>query len=249
MKIAVISDIHGNIEALQSVLLNIRNEKCEKIFCLGDLAMAGPQPVETIEKIQDLIEKGNFYSIQGNTDEMICSFDAAQVEDLKKNNPVMGNALEDDKNIIPQKLKEFLCKLPPFLEIEQDGVKMLFVHGSPRKNNENIYPDLPLEKVEEMISGTKVDVVFAGHTHIPCGYQTNTNQTVVNTGSIGRPFTERPEACYVIIETNENGTFTIKHNFVKYNKEKAAEILSKRKFQGAEKLAKMLLEPTERYPR
>ena len=53
MKIAIISDIHGNMQALDAVLENIKKENCEKIFCLGDLAMAGPQPNETINKIKD----------------------------------------------------------------------------------------------------------------------------------------------------------------------------------------------------
>ena len=56
MKIAVISDIHGNLEALKSVLENIEEENCDKIFCLGDLAMAGPQPCETIEFIKSFKE-------------------------------------------------------------------------------------------------------------------------------------------------------------------------------------------------
>lgn len=249
MKIAIVSDIHGNLEALNAVLQNADLEKCEMIFCLGDIAMAGPQPIETIEKIKNLIDKNLLISIQGNTDEMICAFDKNQVADLKKSNPVMGNALEDDKKLIPDEFKTFLCSLPQTKELLIDGVEICLAHGSPRKNNENIFPDLPLEKVEEMIATTKADVIFVGHTHIPCGYQTNTNQTVVNTGSVGRPFTERPDACYAILETTPERTFTVKHNFVKYNKEKSAKLLEKRTFEGADKLAKMLMQPTERYPR
>ena len=70
MKIAVISDIHGNMQALNAVLDNIKTEKCDKIFCLGDLAMAGPEPSKTIEKTQKLIESTDFTCIQGNTDEV-----------------------------------------------------------------------------------------------------------------------------------------------------------------------------------
>ena len=51
MKIAVISDIHANLEALRTVLKDIEEQKCDRIFCLGDLAMAGPQPVETVDFI------------------------------------------------------------------------------------------------------------------------------------------------------------------------------------------------------
>ena len=75
MKIAIISDIHGNMQALEAVLKNIEAEKCEKIFCLGDLAMAGPEPAKTIEKIQELQKTKDFTIIQGNTDEMIANCD------------------------------------------------------------------------------------------------------------------------------------------------------------------------------
>ena len=55
MKIAVISDIHGNMQALEAVLESIKQENCEKIFCLGDLAMAGPEPSKMIDKIRVLL--------------------------------------------------------------------------------------------------------------------------------------------------------------------------------------------------
>ena len=70
MKVAVISDIHGNYQALESVLEDIEKEKCEKILCLGDLAMAGPQPDVVVSYIMDYtFDKWEI--IQGNTDKMI----------------------------------------------------------------------------------------------------------------------------------------------------------------------------------
>ena len=96
MKIAVISDIHGNLQALNAVLENIKKENCSKIFCLGDLAMAGPQPSETIKKIQELQKTTDFTLIQGNTDEMIANCDNQILHMLEENNPVMAHALESD---------------------------------------------------------------------------------------------------------------------------------------------------------
>ena len=57
MKIAVISDIHGNQEALDAVLEDIKEQNCEKIFCLGDYAMAGPEPVETINRFMEMSKR------------------------------------------------------------------------------------------------------------------------------------------------------------------------------------------------
>lgn len=244
-KIAIISDIHGNIQALEVVLDDIKNEQCNKIFCLGDLAMAGPEPAKAIEIIKELYDEGKLELIQGNTDEMIANYSEFG-DKVKAAFPIMGNALEDDVKLIPEPLKEFLKNLPKQKELEVEGVKVLLVHGSPRKNDENIFPDMPVEKIEEMIAGTKADIIFCGHTHIPCGYQTNTKQTVVNDGSVGRPFTENPQACYAIA-TFDKGGIQVKHKFLDYDKQKASEILSKRNFEGAEKLAQILIRPENRH--
>ena len=157
----------------------------------------------------------------------------------------MANAYLADIELLSDEEKLFLAKLPVNKEIELFGVKILLVHGSPRKNNENIFPNLKIKEVEEMIKGTNADIIFCGHTHMPCGYQTNTNQTVVNVGSVGRPFSESPESCYCVMEIDENThSFQVKHKFVPYNVEKASGEIKERNFEGADKLAKMLLKAT-----
>lgn len=244
MKVAIISDIHGNMQALDAVFENIKQENCDEIYCLGDLAMAGPEPSKTIEKIRGL---PNLTLIQGNTDEMIAGCNNQVLHLLEQNNPVMAKALESDVLTVTEEQKDFLRNLPKQKEVMIDGVKILLVHGSPRRNNENIFPDLKVEEVEEMIEGTNADLIFCGHTHVPCGYQTNTKQTVVNVGSVGRPFSEEPKSCYVILEVNE-GSFSVKHNFVDYDVETASNLLLQRGFDGAEKLAAMLISATSRYP-
>lgn len=249
MKIAVISDIHGNMQALEAVLDSINKEDCEKIFCLGDLAMAGPQPNETINKIKELINIGNFELIQGNTDEYLSKNSDEMYNIINKANPIMASAYNADREVISNENLEFLKSLPAQKTIEINGVKILLTHGSPRANNENIFPELPIEKIEEMLIGVDADLIFCGHTHQPCGYQTNTKQTVVNVGSVGRPLNEHPRACYLLLEIVENtGEFYVEHKLIRYDKEKAAELLKQRNFEGAEKLASMLLSASERYP-
>ncbi|MBQ3642122.1 metallophosphoesterase family protein [bacterium] len=249
MKIAIISDIHGNMEALNSVLNDIENEKCDKIFCLGDLAMAGPEPIIAIDKIKELMKSPDFEIIQGNTDEMLSAFSFDTFNKILEANEVMGNAYLADSQLLNDDYKKFLGSLNKIKEMEILGIKILLVHGSPRKNNENIYPDLKLEEVEEMIKDTNANVIFCGHTHMPCGYQTNTEQTVINVGSVGRPFSENPLSCYAIMEINdETGVYSVKHKLVEYDVIAASEKLRKRGFNGSEKLAQMLIKATSRYP-
>ena len=246
MKIAVISDIHGNLDALEAVMVDIRQNNCDKVFVLGDYAMAGPQPAQVIDWFFKKQFEESFRMIQGNTDLMIADFSEELYNNVKEKAPIMAEALKNDITLINPIQKDFLKNLPIQLEVEEEGVKFLLVHGSPRRNNEDIMPDLPLSKIEEMLENINADVVLCGHTHIPCGFQTESKKTVVNVGSIGRPFTEVPKSCYLVI-TVENGKCLFEHRFVDYNKENASNTLRKREFVGSDKLADMLLNPTVRH--
>lgn len=246
MKIAVISDIHGNLFALDAVLEDIKEQGCEKIFVLGDYAMAGPQPCDTVNWFMKRQFDKNIKMIQGNTDLMIADYNEELYATLKSKAPIMAEALKNDFSLLNVIQKDFLKTLPIQLAIEEEGIKFLLVHGSPRKNNEDILPDTPLDKVEEMLINVDADVVLCGHTHIPCGFQTKSKKTVVNVGSIGRPFTPDPKSCYLKI-TVENGQCVFEHRFVDYDKESASQTLNARAFNGADKLAGMLLEPKVRH--
>lgn len=243
MKVAVLSDIHGNFQALESVMEDVKANNCEQVFCLGDLAMAGPQPRMVIDYVR---KQNNWTVIQGNTDKMIADFSPEILQNVKNNFPVMANALADDIIFIEEDKKDYLRNLPAQKELTLEGVKLLLVHGSPRRNNEDILPDMPLKIIEEMLEGTNADLIFCGHTHVPAGYQTNKKQTVVNVGSVGRPMTEEPKACYVIADFQDGG-FSIEHRFIDYDRQTAADIMSARNFDGADKLAQMILHPVSRH--
>ena len=243
-KIAIISDIHGNMQALETVLNDIKKQKTDMIFCLGDYEMAGPEPDKSLDYF--IKNKKNFCMIQGNTDEYISNFSDEVYENIRKNAPIMANSLKNDVITLTEDQKNFLKSLPKQVEIEEEGLKILLVHGSPRSNSENIFPDLKLEEVEKMIENTDADIILCGHTHIPCGYQTNTKQTVINAGSVGRPFTNEPKACYLLLNIN-NKEFSAEHRMLDYDKNTAAGILKKRNFEGAEKLSKMLINPELRH--
>ena len=247
MKIAVISDIHGNMNALEAVVKDIEEQECEKIFALGDYAMAGPDPASAVDWFVRKSVSDDVVLIQGNTDLMIADYNDELYSTLKSMAPVMAEALKNDVEVLNPIQKDFLKNLPIQKQVEFEGVKILLCHGSPRKNNEDILPDTEMEEVEKMLENVEASVVFCGHTHIPCGFQTTKKQTVVNVGSVGRPFTEdRPDACWLKV-TVQDGKCVFEHRFVKYDKEKAAETLKKRGFEGAEKLAATLLDPKERH--
>lgn len=240
MKIAIISDIHGNMEALEAVLEDIKTQGCDKIYALGDYAMAGPEPSKVVDWFRE--KSSEITMIQGNTDSMIANYTDELYQTLKDKAPVMAEALQSDVKTLNQEQKDFLKNLPAQLQIKN----ILLVHGSPRRNNEDILPDTPMEKLEEIISGVEADIIFCGHTHLPCGFQTPSKKTIVNVGSVGRPFTAEPKTCYLKLTINgEEALF--EHRLVEYNKELASKKLAKRNFVGADKLAGMLLNPTIRH--
>lgn len=246
MKIAIISDIHGNIDALEAVMVDIEEQKCDKVFVLGDYAMAGPNPGAVVDWFFKKQLDKNYIMIQGNTDSMIVNYTDSLYEELRNKAPIMAEALKDDARILNSIQKDFLKNLPAQVETIEEGIKILLVHGSPRRNNEDIMPDISLETLDEILKGVDSDVVLCGHTHLPCGFQTKEKKTVVNVGSVGRPFTENAKPCYLKLTIN-NGKCIFEHRFIDYNNDKAAKTLSKRAFKGAEKLAEMLINPTIRH--
>ena len=147
MKIAVISDIHGNMEAVEAVMNDIEKQGCEKIFVLGDYAMAGPEPEAVVEYFMDKANDSNFVMIQGNTDLMISDYNFDLYDSLKEKAPVMAEALKDDAKQLNAYEKLFLKNLPIQQAVTEEGITFLLVHGSPRKNNEDILSTTPLEEV------------------------------------------------------------------------------------------------------
>ena len=247
MKIAIMSDIHGNIDALNAVIDDIEKEGCEKILILGDLAMAGPEPEETINLLKTLIKEKDITIIQGNTDEMIVKYPDDQSTYML--DTIMIEALKYSQKVISNENKEFLADLPPYKYLQIGKTKILMVHGSPRKNDESILPGQPIESIAPMIKNIDADLIFCGHTHLPAGYQIK-NMTIVNDGSVGRTFTGDPKACYVILDIpdlNKN-EFAIEHRFISYDFKKSFEKLKQLPFKGADKLANALINATFRHP-
>ncbi len=247
MKIAVISDIHGNKLAFDTVLDDIKENNCDKIFCLGDIAMAGYDPNYTIEKCIELQNAmgRNFEIIQGNTDKLIANYSDTCFSNVSKKSSPMAYALRDDMLIIKKENREYLKRLPQnkMLNVvyKKKTLRIHLVHGSPRRQDENIYPYYTDKEVSEITERSYSDIIFCGHTHIPCGFVLNSGRHVVNVGSIGRSMIPAKMPVYAILKINDNGTFEIEHKFLNYDNKKVSRLIASRGFEGADKLAKMFL--------
>lgn len=241
MKIAVISDIHGNKLAFDAVWDDIKEFNPDKIFCLGDLILAGYNPNYICEQIFKLKEKygDNFEIIQGNTDKMVAYCDDEMLKRCQENYPCMGYSLEQDVKITDKKYIDFVKNLPEKKSVTINGLKIELVHGSPRNQSENMYPDMPTEKIEEMVKDSDAELILCGHTHKPCGYSLESGKTVVNVGSVGRSMIESRMPVYLQLTIDNTGKFFVEHRIINYDNIQASKHILARGFKACEDLAKM----------
>ena len=195
MKIAVISDIHSNVYALNEVLKDIKNRNIDMIVCTGDLVGYGTRPNEVIETLRNekiLTIMGNYDDAIGNF-KIVCGCDYKDPKDTEKASLSMQFTSEKttDEN------KEYLRNLPKEITFTFNNKTIRFVHGSTRLINEYLKENS--KESEEVMKELKEDILVCGHTHIPYAKYYG-DKLLVNAGSVGKPKTNNPNANYVIID-------------------------------------------------
>ena len=182
MKIAIISDIHGNLEALKSVLNDIESKNINKIYCLGDIIAKGSHPKECIDLIREKCE----VVLKGNCDEYFASN-----IDLKDKTIQEIDRIKWNKSMLDEESTKYLINLPFCYEFYMSGRLIRLVHAHPERIDKfagnidsinNIY-DLVLPS-NNTISNEKADVLIYGHIHTPY-VQKMYNRYIINTGSVG----------------------------------------------------------------
>ncbi len=199
MRILLISDIHGNKEALDTVL----EVPHDMVICLGDLADYGPSPSEVIEHIRlNEIETvlGNHDAAVGSGIECGCGYKYKHLS-VSTREYTWRNTTEE------QML--FLRSLPFSIEKEIDSLKLYFTHGSPRSNYEYMKQDASESELEEMICGIDADVLFIGHSHYPFVREFK-NMLIINPGSTGQPRDGDWKACCAVFDTSTKKTEIIR---------------------------------------
>ncbi len=183
MRIALISDIHGNEVALEAVLKDIKKAGVDQIACLGDVVALGPLPVAVLQMIQDL----DCPCVLGNHDAFM--IDPPLVHSYT-DVPVIVDSIEWCRSQLSTKDLDFIRTFQICMEInDSKDNKLVFFHGSPRDYLENILSTTPANEVDEMLDGHTSLVMAGGHTHIQMLRQHKGN-LIVNPGSVGFPFKE-----------------------------------------------------------
>ncbi|QDV73176.1 metallophosphoesterase family protein [Botrimarina mediterranea] len=212
MKRAIISDIHGNLEALETVLAHIKEQGIDEVFCLGDVIGYGPKPCECL----DAVIANCKVALLGNHDQGALfdpeGFNSGAERAIFWTRDQL-EAIKGDRDQVDLRW-DFLGGLP---RVHRDR-DWLFVHGSARNPvNEYVFPeDIYNQKKMEKLFSLVPHGCFQGHTHVPgvftesrnfvtpeetnYVYEVNDQKFMVNVGSVGQPRDGDPRACYVVQE-------------------------------------------------
>lgn len=202
MRLAVLSDVHGNIHALDAVLAHIGQQDVDLILCLGDLVGYGAFPNEVAQTIRER----NIPAIRGNYDDGVgfdkpecgCAYKQAEERERGDRSLAWTKAQVTDRN------RRYLAALPDSIALRVMGHILRFVHGSPRRINEYLFQDRPDESLKHALGGEPATALFFGHTHLP--YHRVVDGThFVNVGSAGKPKDGDPRAGYVLVEVTGDG--------------------------------------------
>lgn len=197
MKIAIISDIHGNSYALKAMLKEAKKDCVQKLLILGDIVGYYYHPKEIIELIADW----NYDLIRGNHEEILSAIISGKISETE----VRAKYGSGHQMAIEQLSKEqlqLITNAPEKMLVIYDGIKILMCHGSPWQADFYLYPDTErniLNRCEEFYA----DIVFCGHSHYPFTYKSNTC-LLVNSGSVGQSRNLGGFAFWSILNT-ENG--------------------------------------------
>jgi putative phosphoesterase len=186
-QIIVLSDIHGNLPALEAVWHDFRRRPVDRIFCLGDLAAFGPFPEECVSFVRERL--GADIVLMGNTDRYLI-----QKPWSDSASPMMAPLYHAHSHLSAGSL-DYLAGLPPEHIADVDGLTLHLVHGVPTNDEVGILPETPDTDLANLLHTDLHRITCGGHTHIPCRRQ-HGKHLFVNPGSIGYPFDGDTRAAY-----------------------------------------------------
>lgn len=195
-KVAALSDIHGNIRALEAVLEEVEREQPDQIVFCGDIA-AGPFPAAVLERIMQLGDRAQF--VRGNGDrEYVHAFDAQWPYDPQEQDAARRFAAWGAQRINRQQ-RDFLASFQDRVVLEIDGLgRVLFCHGSPYSEDIIMTKLTPEDDLRRLIAGVGEPVIVCGHTHHQFDRRVD-GWRVLNAGSIGMPYEKQPGAYWTLL--------------------------------------------------
>lgn len=212
MKIALFSDIHANLPALEAFFVDVEKHRPDAIYCLGDLVGYNIWPNEVVHEIRKRripTIAGNYdFGIGRNSDDCGCAYKS---DEEKANGAI---SISYTNSIMGDEERAYLKSLPSHINVEfkwnDETVNLLLVHGSPRRINEYLFEDRKEKSLVRILRDSNADILCFGHTHQPyhkalLDYDEGTiYRHAINIGSIGKPKDGDNRGCYVLLEMDED---------------------------------------------
>lgn len=221
MRIAIFSDVHANLPALEAVLADIEAAGVDQRYVLGDLVGYAPWANEVIDRFRAEgipVVMGNYDDGTGfERDECGCAYIDPTEKALGDDSFAWTKAHTSAEN------KAWLRTLAPQIRFEADGHRFLLIHGSPRRMNEYLYEDKPDATFARIAGGADADVIVCGHTHRAYD-KTVGDARFINVGSAGKPKDGDPRACWALIEALAD-SIRVEFRRVPYDVEAAARAI------------------------
>jgi predicted phosphodiesterase len=227
--ITIFGDIHANLPALEAVLQDIEARGLKQLYCLGDLVGYGTFPDEVVA----LIRQRGIPTIMGNYDQGVSSDSddcgCAYKTEIDRARGELSISWSNAHTTADH--KAFLRALPAHIPLHLDDLSILLVHGSPRKINEYLFEDRPIDYFERIMDAAQADVLVCGHTHLPYHKVLPSGRQIVNAGSVGKPKDRDPRAGYVVLTVNGRD-LAVEFIRVPYDVERTARAIEATPIQG-----------------
>ncbi|HET9096040.1 MAG TPA: metallophosphoesterase family protein [Candidatus Baltobacteraceae bacterium] len=218
MRIAIFSDIHGNLTGLDACLADLQAQGgADVIAAAGDLCMDGPKPKKVLQRLQDI----GAQCLRGNTDRFICATEDSQITALDE---AERKQLAWTREELGEKWVAWLSELPFALRFGDPDNELLIVHANPTNDDEHLWPDADDATLERLVGDEKAAVIAFGHLHLPY-VRIWRGKLLVNVASAGLPKDGDPRAGYAIL-TRSSGGWTVKHRRVAFDVKKVATQLA-----------------------
>lgn len=218
MKIGMLGDVHGNIEALKAAYDSAVTINVNKIYHLGDLGGYAP----FVNEVVDFMIEHGIEGVQGNYDEAVAH--EREHCGCKYEDPVQAEmaqqSFEWTKRHASKKSKDYMEKLPIEISFESYGKRVKLFHATPHKNNLYWFENRPEKFFTDMAEKADADILVYGHTHKPYKKEYN-GKIFINAGSVGKPKDGDPRACLTVIEIVPT-TLTVDFIRMAYNVENVA---------------------------
>ncbi len=196
MRVAVLSDIHGNCIALDLALEDIKRQSVDQIVCLGDAVQGGPQPAEVVARLRALACP----VVMGNADAWLLSgVETGNEPATEERRRVLDTVRAWSLTKLSNADRRFIEGFRPTVEVPLEGGRtLLCFHGSPASFDDIILPDIPQEQLYELVGAYQADVLAGGHTHVQHLRRIGPDaRFIFNPGSIGLAYSHhQPEGTF-----------------------------------------------------